>query len=145
MARKKTTKKRTTRKKTTHRATARRTTRKTTRKKTAARPSSKIPSTDRPRTKAEVFRIVAENTDLSRQQIAQVFDVVGDMIQKDLGTRGPGVFNLAGLMKVVVQKKPATKARKGINPFTGEEMMFKAKPARKVVKVRPLKALKEMV
>jgi nucleoid DNA-binding protein len=50
-----------------------------------------------------------------------------------------------GLMKLVVQRKPATKARKGINPFTGEETMFKAKPARNVVKIRPLKNLKDMV
>ena len=52
---------------------------------------------------------------------------------------------MPGLCKMVVKKKPATKARKGINPFTGEEMMFKAKPASKTVRVRPLKNLKEMV
>jgi nucleoid DNA-binding protein len=50
-----------------------------------------------------------------------------------------------GLMKIKVVKKPAVPARKGVNPFTGEEMMFKAKPARNVVKVTPLKALKDMV
>jgi nucleoid DNA-binding protein len=55
------------------------------------------------------------------------------------------MFTVPGLMKITVQKKPATKARKGTNPFTGEAMMFKAKPARKVVKVRALKKLKEMV
>jgi hypothetical protein len=48
-------------------------------------------------------------------------------------------------MKLVVQRKPATKARRGINPFTGEETIFKAKPARNVVKIRPLKNLKDMV
>jgi nucleoid DNA-binding protein len=48
-------------------------------------------------------------------------------------------------MKIRVKRKPATKARRGTNPFTGEEMMFKAKPARNVVKVTPLKALKDMV
>ena len=67
------------------------------------------------------------------------------MIAKDIGRAGPGVFSVPGLMKVTVKKKPATRARKGTNPFTGEEMMFKAKPARKIVKVRPLKALKDMV
>ena len=50
-----------------------------------------------------------------------------------------------GLMRITVKRKPATKARKGINPFTKEEVMFKAKPARNVVKVRPLRGLKEMV
>ena len=67
------------------------------------------------------------------------------MIKKDLGKRGPGVFTVPSLMKIKVVRKPATKARKGINPFTGEETVFKAKPARNVVKVLPLKALKEMV
>ncbi|HWM27396.1 MAG TPA: HU family DNA-binding protein, partial [Woeseiaceae bacterium] len=61
------------------------------------------------------------------------------------GKRGPGVCNIPGLAKVVVQRKPATKARKGVNPFTGEEMMFKAKPASKTVKVAALKGLKDMV
>jgi nucleoid DNA-binding protein len=67
------------------------------------------------------------------------------VLAADLGKRGPGICNIPGLAKVVVQRKPATKARKGINPFTGEEMMFKAKPARNVVKVRALKNLKAMV
>ena len=67
------------------------------------------------------------------------------MIKKDLGKRGPGTFTVPGLMKIKVVRKPATKARKGTNPFTGEEMMFKAKPARNVVKVQALKGLKDMV
>ena len=67
-------------------------------------------------------------------------------IKKNLGGRGaPGIFTVPGLMKLRVVKKPATKARKGINPFTGEEMMFKAKPASKTVKVAALKGLKDMV
>jgi len=67
------------------------------------------------------------------------------LIESDIGKRGPGVFTVPGLMKIKVVRKPATKARKGINPFTGVEMMFKAKPARNVVKVQALKGLKEMV
>ena len=70
---------------------------------------------------------------------------VGELIGKSLSKRGPGVFNVPGLMKVKVVRKPATKARKGINPFTKEETIFKAKPARNVVKIQPLKALKDMV
>ena len=62
-----------------------------------------------------------------------------------VGKRGPGLFTVPGLCKIVVQHKPATKARKGTNPFTGEETVFKAKPARNVVKIRPLKGLKDMV
>ncbi|TVQ32735.1 MAG: hypothetical protein EA376_05060 [Phycisphaeraceae bacterium] len=136
MARKTAARKKTTRKKTTAR--------KKTTKKAATRRAT-IPGTKKARTKSEFFKTIAENTDLTRKQVADVFDVASQMMAKDLGTSGPGVVNFGGLMKVTVQKKPATRARKGINPFTGEETMFKAKPARKVVKVRPLKALKSMV
>jgi nucleoid DNA-binding protein len=99
----------------------------------------------KPRTKSDIFKTVAEKTGLSRKQVASVFDNVGNLIKKDLSGKGPGVFTLPGLVKIKVVKKPATKARKGINPFTGQEMMFKAKPARKVVKTQPVKALKTMV
>ena len=111
---------------------------KTSKKKTGGTKATKA------RTKSEVFGQIAEDNELTRKQVAGVFDTLGGLIKKDL-TRGPGVFTVPGLMKITVQKKPATKARKGINPFTGEETVFKAKPARKVVKVRPLKNLKEMV
>jgi nucleoid DNA-binding protein len=97
------------------------------------------------RTKSDIFSYLADDAGVSKKQVAAMFDGLNGMIRKDLSTRGPGMFTLPGLMKITVQKKPATKARKGINPFTGEAMMFKAKPARKVVKVRPLKKLKEMV
>ncbi|UCC30729.1 MAG: HU family DNA-binding protein [Phycisphaerales bacterium] len=108
-------------------------------KKKAAKVTSKA------RTKSEVFGGLADATELSKKEIAGVFDELGRLIKKDLGKRGPGIFTVPGLMKIKVVRKPATKARKGINPFTGEEMMFKAKPARNVVKVLPLKGLKTMV
>ena len=76
---------------------------------------------------------------------ASVFDALSGLIEQNVGKKGPGVFAVPGLMKITVIQKPATKARKGINPFTKQEQMFKAKPARKVIKVRPLKALKDMV
>ncbi|HNO79949.1 MAG TPA: HU family DNA-binding protein [Phycisphaerae bacterium] len=97
------------------------------------------------RTKSEIYRELSERTELSRKQVVAVFDEMAAMIKKDLGKRGPGVFTVPGLMKVKVVRKPATKARKGINPFTKEEMVFKAKPARNVVKALPLKAMKDMV
>ena len=97
------------------------------------------------RTKSEVFGELAEGNDLSRKQVTALFDGLSGMIKKDLGKKGPGIFTVPGLMKIKVVRKPATKARKGINPFTGEEMMFKAKPARNVVKVLALKGLKDMV
>jgi nucleoid DNA-binding protein len=97
------------------------------------------------RTKGEIYRELSERTELSRKQVVALFDEMAAMIKKDLGKRGPGVFTVPGLMKVKVVRKPATKARKGINPFTKEEMVFKAKPARNVVKALPLKAMKDMV
>ena len=77
--------------------------------------------------------------------VGAVFESLSGLMKKNLSTRGPELFTMPGLFKVKVVKKPATKARKGINPFTGEEMMFKAKPARKTVKVLALKGMKEMV
>lgn len=74
-----------------------------------------------------------------------MFDGLQEVIKNDLGKRGPGLFVVPGLLKIKVINKPATKARKGINPFTGEETMFKAKPARRVVKAQALKKLKDMV
>ncbi len=151
--------KRTTRK-TTRKSTARKTTRKTaarstprkkatrrtTRKKVVAtRPTMKMTKADKPRTKAEIFRLISETTELSKQQVASVFECMGEIIEKDLKKGGPGAVNLAGMMKVTVQRKPAVPRRKGINPFTGEEQWFKAKPARNVVKIRPLKNLKDRV
>ena len=102
-------------------------------------------SAAKPATKSEILAKLAESTGLSKKEIQTVFDTMGEMIKKDLGKRGPGVFTIPGLLKLKVTRKPAVKARKGINPFTKEEMMFKAKPARNVVKATPLKALKDMV
>lgn len=99
----------------------------------------------KPPTKSEILAAIADDTELSKKDVAAVIDSLTTLISKNVGSRGPGYFNLPGLLKIKVIKKPATKARKGTNPFTGEEMMFKAKPARKVVKVAPLKSLKEMV
>ena len=68
-----------------------------------------------------------------------------DIVKKNLDEAGAGVFNIPGLMKIKVVRKPATEERKGINPFTKEETIFKAKPASNVVKIVPLKGLKDMV
>ena len=98
----------------------------------------------KPASKSEVLTRISEATELSRKQVASVFDALAQEIGSAVGKKGSGVFAVPGLMKITVIQKPATKARKGINPFTKEEVMFKAKPARKVIKVRPLKALKDM-
>ncbi len=94
-------------------------------------------------TKSEILTNIAKTTELSRKQVSSVFDALAQQIKAAVGKKGPGVFAVPGLMKIIVVNKPATKARKGINPFTKEEQMFKAKPARKVIKVRALKALKD--
>ena len=99
----------------------------------------------KPATKSEVLSGIATATELTRKQVACVFDALGKQIAGAVGKKGPGVFAVPGLLKIMVVHKPATKARKGINPFTGQEAMFKAKPARNVVKIRALKALKDMV
>ena len=97
-----------------------------------------------PLKKTEVFTYIAGSAELSRKDVAAMFDALTEVMHHHLRKAGPGEFTVPGLMKCKVQHKPATKARKGINPFTGEEVMFKAKPARSVVKIRPLKRLKEM-
>ena len=94
-------------------------------------------------TKSEILTSIATSTQLSRKQVASVFDALAGLIEKNVGKKGPGIFAIPGLLKITVVQKPATKARKGINPFTKQEVMFKAKPARRVVKVRALKALKD--
>jgi len=99
----------------------------------------------KPMTKGEIVTGIAENTGLSRKDVNAVFEAMAAQMKKSLGKRGPGAYTVPGLMKVMVVRKPATKARKGINPFTGEETTFRAKPARNVVKIRPLKNLKDMV
>ena len=107
-------------------------------RKTSAKAAKK------PTTKSESLTYISEKTDLTKREVGEVFDALSTLIKRDL-KRGPGVYTVPGLMKIKVVRKPATRARKGIKPFTGEEMMFKAKPARNVVKVLPLKGLKEMV
>ena len=97
----------------------------------------------RPTTKSESVAYLAEKTGLAKKDVNGVFDGLAAIIKRDL--KKHGVYTVPGLMKVKVVKKPATKARKGINPFTGEPTVFKAKPARKVVKVLPLKGLKDLV
>jgi nucleoid DNA-binding protein len=118
-------------------------------KKSASKSGSaaarKIPKADKPRSKGTVMSDIAESTGLTRKQVSGVFEALSNMIGQDLQKTGPQQFTLPGMAKFTVQRKPATKARKGINPFTGEETMFKAKPARNVVKIRPLKALKDRV
>jgi len=95
-------------------------------------------------TKTQLVNQIAEENELSKSQVNGVLDSLGDLIQLHINKRSVGEFVLPGLLKIQTVKKPAKKARMGINPFTKEEVMFKAKPASTTVKVRALKKLKEM-
>ena len=96
-------------------------------------------------TKAQVIAEISNSTELDKKSVARCFDSLQDVIRKQLTGRGPGEFVIPGLVKLRVVKKPATKERAGINPFTKEPMTFPAKPASKSVRARPIKAIKEAV
>ena len=93
--------------------------------------------------KSQLIERIATSTELSKRDVKNVMETLQDVGHKEL--KKSGTFLLPGFAKFVVIKKPATKARKGINPFTKEEMTFKAKPARKIVRARPVKAAKDAV
>lgn len=93
--------------------------------------------------KTQIYQQIADTTELTKKQVQAVLDELTNVIEGHIKKKGIGEFVLPGLLKIITVKKPATKARKGINPFTGEEVTFKAKPASTSVKVRPLKKLKE--
>ena len=100
----------------------------------------------KPMTKAEVISALAERTGTEKKEVQTFFDELEGLIGEELGKKGPGSFNYPGLMKIVVQRKEATPETTKKNPFKpGEMMTVKAKPARNVVKIRPLKGLKDLV
>lgn len=113
---------------------------------TSAPTPKKMPSTSikDAYTKSQIITTISETTALSKKEIANVFDALGNLMERHLKRNAAGEFTIPGITKFSVKRKPATKARKGVNPFTGEEMMFKAKPACNVVKARPLKRVKDM-
>ena len=94
-------------------------------------------------TKTELFTQIAEYSELKKSDVKGVMDALAVIGYKEL--KKTGAFLVPGFAKFVVIKKPATKARKGINPFTKEPTVFKAKPARKVIKARPVKAAKDAI
>jgi DNA-binding protein HU-beta len=95
-------------------------------------------------TKSELIeKITAENENITKKDVKGVMEALAAIGYKEL--KKNGAFTVPGFAKFVVIKKPATKARKGINPFTKEPTVFKAKPARKIVRARPVKAAKDAV
>lgn len=115
---------------------------KRTGKKTSAK---KVSGAKTQMTKSAMMEEITRNTGLTKKEVSSVFDELSTLIESHIKKGAVGQFTLPGLLKIEVKRKPATKARKGINPFTGEETVFKAKPARNVVKIRPLKRMKDMV
>lgn len=113
--------------------------------RTTSTTAKKMPSIKDPMTKGGMIKTIADVTGVSKKDVSTVFECLPQLIERHVKSGGPGKFVLPGMMKIVVVKKPARAARKGINPFTGEEITIKAKPASKGVRIRPLKKLKEMV
>ena len=115
----------------------------------AAEPKVATPTGEKagtkPATKTEFYASLAEKTGLSKKQVSSVFDAFFELHGKELGKKGPGILTVPGLYKIKVVHKPATKARPGFNPATKQPITIKAKPARKVIKVQPLKALKDLI
>jgi nucleoid DNA-binding protein len=95
--------------------------------------------------KTETLNILAERTGLDRKQVGSLLEELGRLIAEQLHEQGPGSINVPGLMRIKVLRKPAQAERTGIHPITKQETVFKAKPARNVVKITPLKGLKDMV
>ena len=118
--------------------------RKTAKKKVAAAPAVK--AIREPMTKTGLYSAIADKTGLSKKDVGAVFDELTNIVNGHIKKRAAGTFTLPGLLKIVTVKKPARKAQKNVpNPFRpGETMDIAAKPATTVVKVRPLKKLKDM-
>jgi nucleoid DNA-binding protein len=112
-------------------------------KKAAAPVKKAAPAIKAKMTKSQILASIADSTGLTKKQVSSVTEAYDELIERSLRKRGIGEFTIPGMMKITTVKKPARKARKGINPFTKEEQMFKAKPASIAVKVRPLKKMKE--
>jgi nucleoid DNA-binding protein len=112
--------------------------------KKAATPARKATAISERYNKIEIVNELAINSGLNRKQIDTVLDELCLLVQRHVKKRAVGEFILSGLVKITTVKKPAKKARKGINTFTGKETIFKAKPATNAVKVYALKGLRDM-
>src|SRR3990167_8123991 len=112
---------------------------------TAKKNPMKMPTIKEPLSKTNLIKTIQGVTCIDKKNVVAVWDCLNELISRHVKSGGPGVFVMPVMMKISVVKKPARAARKGINPFTGEEIMIKAKPAYKTVKIRALKKLKEMV
>ena len=92
--------------------------------------------------KRDLHRAISERTGLSKKRVTEVFAALEDVLADQMNSEGAGEFTLPGLAKFTTLTRPAVKARKGINPFTGEKTVFAARPESRTVKIRALKKLK---
>ena len=133
------------RKKATAKSTGKSKKKATTVKKVTAAKKAPVISVKDPLTKGGIIKAMTDITSLPRKDVIASLEALTTVIELHVKSRGPGKFVMPGLLKISVVKKASRPARKGINPFTGEEVMFKAKPAHKVIKIKALKKLKEMM
>lgn len=144
--------------KTTIRSAPKRASQSSSRSRTTSRPASTSKSKtlklvksvnlshlDKACNKTQLLSLLCDMTGQPRKQIQHTLESLQQIISAHMKKQGPGEFIMPGMLKMKLKHKPATKAKKGINPFTGEPTMFKAKPARNVVKITALKKLKELV
>lgn len=97
-------------------------------------------------TEAQIIKLLTETTDVAKKDVVAVFESFRDLVQGQMKKKGPGKVKVPKLGIIIRRiKKPATKARDGINPRTGEKVKIAAKPARQVIKATALKALKDML
>ncbi len=94
-------------------------------------------------TKGQIVASVSDATGLSKKEVSSVLDAYDSLVERSVSKRGIGEFTIPGILKITTRKQAAKPARKGIDPFTKLERVFKAKPASIRVKIRPLKKLKE--
>lgn len=108
------------------------------------KPFKATPATKR-RSRGDVVKQIALGTELKPGKVKEVLEALTTIMVADLGKKGCGEFNFNGLVKLKTVNKPATKARKGRNPFTGEEITIKAKPASRKVRARALRSLNSAI
>ena len=117
---------------------------KATTKKVVATKVKTLGKLAKPLTKSELYSAIADRVELNRKQVSDVFETLSEVVAMHLKKDGPEKFVLPGMLKIIIKKVPAKPAREGKNPFTGEMMSFKAKPASKKVKIIALSSLKAM-
>ena len=97
-----------------------------------------------PFNRSVLMSTLVERTELNKKQVLSVLESLTEIMIAHLAKKGPGQFKWPGILMMKIKDKPATKARKGINPFTGQETTFAAKPAQRLIKIKPLKILKQV-